>query len=149
VVEADADGAGAHVLLVEDNRVSQRVAQHMLRRLGYDVAIADDGMQAIARLTRERFDLVLMDCQMPELDGWDATRVIRDQASAVLDHDVPVIAMTANAFSEDRERCLAAGMSDFLPKPVVLAELRRTLGRWRPVALSIRQRSIARGECCG
>ena len=127
----DADGGGARVLLVEDNRVNQRVALHMLRRLGYDVVCADDGIQAIARLTRERFDLVVMDCQMPEMDGWDTTRVIRDRASAVLDHDVPVIALTANAFSEDRERCLAAGMSDFIPKPVAMAELSRTLSRWR------------------
>jgi CheY-like chemotaxis protein len=137
----DADGGGTRVLLVEDNRVNQRVAQHMLRRLGYDAACADDGIQAIALLTRERFDLVLMDCQMPEMDGWDTTRVIRDRMSAVLDHDVPVIAMTANAFSEDRERCLAAGMSDFLAKPVAMAELSRVLSRWRtptqrPTALS-------------
>jgi CheY-like chemotaxis protein len=137
----DADGGGTRVLLVEDNRVNQRVAQHMLRRLGYDAACADDGIQAIALLTRERFDLVLMDCQMPEMDGWDTTRVIRDRMSAVLDHGVPVIAMTANAFSEDRERCLAAGMSDFLAKPVAMAELSRVLSRWRtptqrPTALS-------------
>ena len=122
------------LLLVEDIRVNQRVALHMLRRLGYDVVCADNGIQAIARLTRERVDLVLMDCQMPEMDGWDTLRVIRDRASAVLDHDVPVIAMTANAFSEDRERCLAAGMSDFLAKPIVMAELRRTLSRWRAPA---------------
>jgi CheY-like chemotaxis protein len=130
----DADAGGTRVLLVEDNRVNQRVATHMLRRLGYDVACADDGIQAIARLTRERFDLVLMDCQMPEMDGWDATRVIRDRMSAVLDHDVPVIAMTANAFTEDRERCLAAGMSDFVAKPVSMAELSGVLSRWRTPA---------------
>jgi signal transduction histidine kinase/ActR/RegA family two-component response regulator len=127
----DTDGGNTRVLLVEDNRVNQRVALHMLLRLGYEVACADDGIQAIARLTRERFDLVLMDCQLPEMDGWDATRVIRDRMSAVLDHEVPVIAMTANAFSEDRERCLAAGMSDFVAKPVAMAELSRVLSRWR------------------
>jgi CheY-like chemotaxis protein len=120
----------ARVLLVEDNLVNQRVASHMLRRLGCTVHCADDGVQAIARLTRERFDVVLMDCQMPEMDGYQATRVIRDSSSEVLDHDVPVIAMTANAFAEDRERCLASGMNDFLSKPVVLAELRATLARW-------------------
>jgi signal transduction histidine kinase/AmiR/NasT family two-component response regulator len=119
------------VLLVEDNPVNQRVAVHMLRRLGCEVECADDGGQAIARLTRTRFDIVLMDCQMPEMDGFEATRVIRDPTSAVLDHDVPVIAMTANAFAEDRERCLLAGMSDFLPKPVVVAQLQSLIVRWR------------------
>jgi len=121
------------VLLVEDNPVNQRVAVHMLRRLGCEVECADDGVQAIARLTRTRFDLVLMDCQMPQMDGFEATRVIRDPTSAVLDHDVPVIAMTANAFAEDRERCLLAGMSDFLAKPVVVAQLQSLIARWRGV----------------
>jgi two-component system sensor histidine kinase/response regulator len=73
---------------------------------------------------------VLMDCQMPEMDGWEATRVIRDPASAVLDHAIPIIAMTANAFNEDRERCLLAGMNDFLAKPVVMAQLQALLQRY-------------------
>jgi signal transduction histidine kinase/ActR/RegA family two-component response regulator len=122
--------AAARVLLVEDNDVNQRVASHMLQRLGYRVECANDGVQAIARLTRDRFDLVLMDCQMPEMDGWEATRVIRDPASGVLDHEVPIVAMTANGFAEDRERCLAAGMNDFLAKPVMMGLLRSTLARW-------------------
>ena len=124
------DTLAARILLVEDNPVNQRVASQMLRRLGCTVQCADDGMQAIARLTRERFDVVLMDCQMPEMDGYQATQVIRDLKSEVLDHDVPVVAMTANAFAEDRERCLASGMNDFLAKPVALAALRATLARW-------------------
>jgi two-component system sensor histidine kinase/response regulator len=72
-----------------------------------------------------------MDCQMPEMDGYLATRHIRDPSSAVLDHDVPVIAMTANAFAEDRERCIAAGMNDFLSKPVDRATLAQLLEKWR------------------
>jgi signal transduction histidine kinase/CheY-like chemotaxis protein len=133
------------VLLVEDNPVNQRVAVHMLRRLGCEVECADDGVQAIARLTRTRFDLVLMDCQMPEMDGFEATRVIRDPTSAVLDHDVPVIAMTANAFAEDRERCLLAGMSDFLAKPVVVAQLQSLIDRWHEVRKSALNRQMRAG----
>lgn len=74
-----------------------------------------------------RYDAVLMDCQMPQMDGYEATRRIRDPASAILDHAVPVIAMTANAFAEDRERCIAAGMNDFLSKPVDRSTLAQVL----------------------
>jgi CheY-like chemotaxis protein len=103
---------------------------HMLRRLGCHVECADDGVQAIERLKREPFDLVFMDCQMPNLDGWDATRSIRSEGSAVLNRDIPVIAMTANSFTEDRERALAAGMNDFLAKPVTIASLSAVIDRW-------------------
>jgi two-component system, sensor histidine kinase and response regulator len=81
-------------------------------------------------LEHAAFDLVLMDCQMPEMDGLEATEQIRNPGSSVLDHAVPVIAMTANAFAEDRERCLAAGMDDFLPKPVDRDALVEVLERW-------------------
>jgi CheY-like chemotaxis protein len=136
-------GGSMRVLLVEDNPVNQRVASHMLQRLGCIVEVADHGGQAIERLSRNRYDLVLMDCQMPEMDGLEATRLIRDTGSAVLDHAVPIVAMTANAFSEDRERCLAAGMNDFLSKPVGLEQLREMVTRWASPAAAREARQTA------
>jgi signal transduction histidine kinase/ActR/RegA family two-component response regulator len=121
---------GARVLLVEDNFVNQRVAVYMLSKLGARVDVAKHGREAIDILSNARYDLVLMDCQMPEMDGFEATRMIRDPASPVLDHDVPVVAMTANAFAEDRARALGAGMNDFLAKPVDRAMLASTLAKW-------------------
>jgi CheY-like chemotaxis protein len=99
--------------------------------MGYEVDLAADGRQALDRLAAVRYEAVLMDCQMPQMDGYLATRHIRDLSSAVLDHDVPVIAMTANAFAEDRERCIAAGMNDFLSKPVDRSTLAQVLEKWR------------------
>jgi CheY-like chemotaxis protein len=122
------------LLLVEDNPVNQRVALHMLTRIGFETDLAEHGREAIEKLSQTRYELVLMDCQMPEIDGFEATRIIRDPASAVLDHDVLVVAMTANAFDEDRERCLAAGMNDFLAKPVDLRTLAATLAKWLDTA---------------
>jgi signal transduction histidine kinase/ActR/RegA family two-component response regulator len=122
--------ARGRLLLVEDNVVNQRVAAHMLVRMGYEVDIAEDGREALERLGRCCYDLVLMDCQMPQMDGFEATRRIRDPGSGVLDPAVPVVAMTANAFAEDRERCLAAGMNDFLAKPVDRRMLESMLAKW-------------------
>jgi signal transduction histidine kinase/CheY-like chemotaxis protein len=130
---APASRAGdGRLLLVEDNGVNQMVALRMLARLGYQVDLAHHGREALERLARETYDLVLMDCQMPEMDGFEATRIIRDPGSAVLDHGIPIVAMTANAFEEDRERCLAAGMDDFLAKPVDRNALEAMLARWLP-----------------
>jgi signal transduction histidine kinase/ActR/RegA family two-component response regulator len=118
------------LLLVEDNFVNQRVALYMLAKLGYMVDVAQDGRAAIERLGKIRYDAVLMDCQMPEMDGFETTRRIRDIATAVLDHAVPVIAMTANAFPEDRARSTACGMNDFLSKPVDQGTLAAMLEKW-------------------
>jgi signal transduction histidine kinase/ActR/RegA family two-component response regulator len=122
--------ACGRLLLVEDNAVNQRMAVYMLIRMGYQVDVAQHGREALEQLARTRYDLVLMDCQMPEMDGFEATRIIRDTASCVLDHEVPIVAMTANAFAEDRERCLAAGMNDFLAKPVDRQVLSAMLEKW-------------------
>jgi len=118
------------LLLVEDNFVNQRVAVYMLTKLGHQVDVAKNGREAIEMLSRSGYSLVLMDCQMPEMDGFEATRVIRDHASTVIDHDIPVIAMTANAFPEDRARALACGMNDFLAKPVDRSVLANMIEKW-------------------
>jgi CheY-like chemotaxis protein/HPt (histidine-containing phosphotransfer) domain-containing protein len=118
------------VLIVEDNPVNQMLAVELVSRLGYETAVAWNGVEALTALSARRFSAVLMDVQMPEMDGITATQQIRDPASAVLDHTVPVIALTANAFAEDRARCLAAGMNDFLTKPVDRNRLNVALAQW-------------------
>jgi CheY-like chemotaxis protein len=123
------------VLLVEDNFVNQRVAVYMLAKLKIQADVAMHGRAAIEMLSRTRYDLVLMDCQMPEMDGFEAARVIRDPASSVLDHAVPLIAMTTSAHPEDRARARACGMSDFLAKPVERSVLAGVLEKWLPAAL--------------
>src|SRR5258708_19156571 len=110
--------SAGRVLLVEDNFVNERVAVYMLTKLGHQVDVAKHGREAIDMLGKAGYDLVLMDCQMPEMDGFEATRVIRDRSSAVLDHEIPVIAMTANALPEARARPLACSMKAFLPTPL-------------------------------
>jgi signal transduction histidine kinase/CheY-like chemotaxis protein len=125
-----AEPQAARVLLVEDNFVNQRVAVYMLTKLGHQVEVAGHGRDAIDKLGKANYDVVLMDCQMPEMDGFEATRIIRDHTSQVLAHDIPIIAMTANAFPEDRARALACGMNDFLAKPVDRATLAITIGKW-------------------
>ena len=130
------------VLLVEDNFVNQRVAVYMLTKLGHQVDVAKHGREAIDMLGKAGYDLVLMDCQMPEMDGFEATRMIRDRSSAVLDHEIPVIAMTANAFPEDRTRALACGMNDFLAKPVDRSVLASVLDKWMKPASETAARAV-------
>ncbi len=112
------------VLLVEDNLVNQAVAQGMLDQMGCSVSLAANGQEALELFSQEQFQLVLMDCQMPVMDGFQASREIRRSESAKQRQPVPIVALTANALQGDRERCLAAGMSDYLSKPFTLNELR-------------------------
>lgn len=122
-------GRTFRVLVVEDNRTNQMVAGAMLARLGCDCTFAGNGLEAVAAAQAARFDLILMDCSMPEMDGFDATRQIRRDEAATGGH-TPIVAMTANVQSGDEEACLAAGMDDYLAKPVTLATLKQKLGDW-------------------
>lgn len=117
-----------YVLVAEDNPTSQRIVRAQLLRLGCPADVVSNGREAIEALSRVPYDVVLMDCQMPELDGFAATRRIRELEKGR--HRIPIVAMTAYAMQGDRERCLAAGMDDYLTKPVRLEELHRLLGAW-------------------
>ncbi|MHA6196318.1 ATP-binding protein [Pseudomonas wadenswilerensis] len=128
---------GRSVLLVEDNPVNQAVIQAMLRSLGVEVCVAADGAQAISLVARQRFAAVLMDCRLPVVDGYEATRRLRQMPQG---RDLPIIALTANALQGDRERCLAAGMNDYLAKPFKRTDLQQILHRWLP------DQAVATGE---
>jgi CheY-like chemotaxis protein len=130
-VPAQALFCGARVLVAEDNPINQKVALAMLKRLGCQSDLAPNGRIAVQRCREREYDLVLMDCQMPEIDGFEATRAIRQEAAARGEtRRVPIVALTANALSGDREACLAAGMDDYLSKPVNPGALSGALARW-------------------
>jgi PAS domain S-box-containing protein len=120
------------ILLAEDNITNQQVALGILRKFGLRADAVADGAEAVAALERVPYDLVLMDVQMPEMDGLEATRHIRDPGSAVLRHGVPIIAMTAHAMQGDRERCIEAGMDDYVTKPISPQALAEAIDRWLP-----------------
>ena len=132
-----APASGLPVLLVEDNRINQRLASKLLEDRGYRVTLAENGQLALDALAHTSFAAVLMDMQMPVMDGLEATRRIRAREAASGLARTPIVAMTANAMQGDRERCLAAGMDDYLSKPINADELFRQLERWaqaRPAA---------------
>jgi two-component system, sensor histidine kinase and response regulator len=126
-MDKPADLNGLRVLLVEDNPFNQQLAKALLADAGIVVRIAEDGMDALDALCQERFDAVLMDMQMPKMDGLEATRKIRENPAWA---DLPIIAMTANAMTGDKESCLAAGMNDYLSKPLHYKAMYDTLARW-------------------
>jgi two-component system, sensor histidine kinase and response regulator len=144
--------AGLHILLAEDHPVNQKVAVRMLERLGHSVVVAPDGRAALDALLAHSFDLVLMDVQMPEMDGCEAVRIIRERELRTHAH-LPVLALTAHAMQGDRERCLEAGFDGYLSKPVRQAELQEALAalELRAAGGRVRDQEILDGlnEVCG
>ena len=128
---------GNKILLVEDNPVNQRVAQRTLQNLAAEVTIANNGAEALERIAAANFDAVLMDCQMPVMDGFTATRRIRELELSRGARRLPIIALTANVMSEDREKCLAAGMDAHLGKPIEVAQVIEALSRFLKAAASV------------
>jgi two-component system, sensor histidine kinase and response regulator len=128
--------AGDHlrILLVEDNPVNQLLAVRLLEKRGHSVTLAGNGKEALATLEKNTFDLVFMDVQMPQMDGFEATVAIREKERASGDH-LPIIAMTAHAMAGDRERCLKAGMDDYISKPIRPQELADLLKHYSPLIL--------------
>jgi PAS domain S-box-containing protein len=120
----------ARILLAEDNPVNQKVALKALEKLGYSAEVANDGAEALQATREKRYDLILMDVQMPVMDGMEATRQIRDPHSGTLNPGVTIVALTAHAMTGDRERCLNMGMDDYLAKPIKAAELQEVISRW-------------------
>jgi CheY-like chemotaxis protein len=123
--------AALHILLAEDNTVNQKVAVRVLERRGHSVTLANNGAEAVTLWARETFDLILMDIQMPGMDGYEATTAIREVERTTGAH-IPIVAMTAHAMTGDRDRCLAAGMDDYISKPIHMEELLQKVEQFSP-----------------
>jgi CheY-like chemotaxis protein len=121
-------------LLVEDNLINQQVALGILQIQGYSVTVVNNGKEALDAHAQSAFDLILMDCDMPEMDGFEATKEIRGRERSSIGTRVPIIALTANAMAQDRDNCLNAGMDDHLSKPFSILMLQDMLARWLPQA---------------
>ena len=124
--------ATARILIVEDNATNQKVALAILRKLGHQVDVASSGAEALEALRKADYDIVLMDCEMPQMDGYETTRCIRLRSNNVRNPDIPIIAVTAHAMRGDRDKCIAAGMNDYLSKPIEPAELGAVLPKLLP-----------------
>jgi CheY-like chemotaxis protein len=114
------------ILVAEDNAVNQKLAKKMLEKLGHRVTLASNGFEAVSQWSGGEFDLILMDVQMPDMDGFGATRLIRDREGITGGH-IPIVAMTARAMTGDREACLEAGMDEYISKPVDFQQLQQTI----------------------
>jgi len=123
----------AKVLVVEDNSVNQMVAKGILKKFGIQPDFANNGKEAVSCLEKSSYDLVLMDIQMPVMDGYEATQQIRNPLTKVKDHNIPIIAITANAMSNDREHCIQSGMNDHVSKPITPTTLEKALKKWLPI----------------
>lgn len=121
--------ASTSILLAEDNRANQILAVMLINKLGYQVEVANNGREAVDAQRLDSYDLILMDCQMPDMDGFEAARQIREEETGST-RRVPIIAMTANAMQGDREKCLAAGMDDYITKPINPKQLKQILEQW-------------------
>ncbi|RED52259.1 response regulator [Aestuariispira insulae] len=122
--------SGKQILLVEDNAINQMIANNMLKMFSCLITPAGNGLEAVEEVRKRQFDLILMDCQMPEMDGFEATRAIRQYEKEQGLSRTPIIAVTANAMAGDREECLAAGMDAYLPKPIQISDLEKALAQW-------------------
>lgn len=135
--KANQDLTGVHILLVEDNLINQRLNEQLFRKWKATFHCASNGRQALELLRQHTYDIVLMDLQMPELDGYETTRLIRNLETPVLQHDIPIIALTANAFAHTRHKALEIGMNDFISKPFkqahLLQAILRNLGQGIPL----------------
>jgi len=130
VVEIEPEEISKRILLAEDNKINSKVAARQLQKLGYEVDTAMNGQEAVDAMEHTTYGLVLMDCQMPVMDGFEATRTIRRMEKTGSSRKIPIIAMTANFSEEDRERCKQAGMDDFITKPVKIKVLGELVGKW-------------------
>jgi signal transduction histidine kinase/DNA-binding response OmpR family regulator/HPt (histidine-containing phosphotransfer) domain-containing protein len=133
----DAQKRKVRILLAEDNMINQKVALNILDKLGYRADAVANGKEAVKALEMIAYDLVLMDVQMPEMDGFEATAEIRNQQSRVCNHDIPIIAMTAHAMKGDRERCLEAGMDDYTSKPIEPKQLVEKIEKWAGIGKEV------------
>jgi CheY-like chemotaxis protein len=121
-----------HILIVDDVKVNLIVLSSMLQQWGHFIGTASSGVQALELLKTHQYELVFMDCQMPEMDGYECTRRVRLPETQVLNPHIPIIAVTAHAMAGDKERCLASGMDDYISKPISSSELKSKLERWAP-----------------
>jgi CheY-like chemotaxis protein len=129
-VEKEKDRSRFRILLAEDDVTNQAVAMGLMKKLGLNVDVVESGIEAIESLKINHYDLVLMDVQMPHMDGFAATQLIRDHQSGVLDHQVPVIAMTAHALQGYRDYCIEMGMNDYITKPIDIRVFPKVLDKW-------------------
>jgi CheY-like chemotaxis protein len=125
-VALDKQSRSFHILVAEDNPINQKLAVRLLEKKGYRATVAENGLVALAKLEKQKFDMILMDVQMPEMGGLEATRAIRERERNSGGH-IPIVAMTANAMKGDRERCLESGMDDYVSKPVLPEEMFRVM----------------------
>ena len=121
------------LLMVEDDLANQFGIMSVLKHFGYQVEVANNGQEALELLEKIEYALVLMDCSMPVMNGYEATAIIRDQTSKVRNHSIPVIALTSSAQREDRDKCLAVGMNDYLSKPILIPDLLEKVEKWSVV----------------
>ncbi len=117
-------------LLVDDNVINQKIALKIMSKMGFQADVAQNGREAIEILSQAAYDLVFMDCQMPVLDGYEATRIIRGETSRTINPGVPIVAMTAHAMEGAREECIAAGMDDYIAKPVTPDAIAEMIRKW-------------------
>jgi CheY-like chemotaxis protein len=130
LAKASKDLSGIKVLIAEDNRMNQLVAKQIFKKWNVELQIANTGLEAVQLLSEKHFDVVLMDLQMPEMNGYEATEYIRDTATTVLDHTIPIIALTADAFPETKSKVIEIGMNDFLMKPFKQEELYEKISKY-------------------